>query len=187
METSLQRIVGSDVPVFKRIDGILKFPNKLQIPNSSDDVNNSRIQVGSYFTYTPSDNWAVRVRGTILDMSHAQKIWGSIKAVQVDDSSSSDGQTDPKTIIQDFFKGFPATTIKYRKLFMDEYSVGLLGNATITVDNKKYKLTVGYLTRGEAGQLYLFGYEDNKSGVQQELIDLLIGSGVYGDSKIKIE
>lgn len=184
METSLYAVEGETVPSFHTIDGQIKFPNKLQIPYSKEDINNSNIMVGSMFKYTPSDNWLVRLKGATLEVSHPSRIWGTIKAVSVDEPVP---EPQMKPLLQGFFKGFPATTIEYRKIFMEDQVVGLIAKAKIPVNKKEHVVNVGFMTRGEYGQLFLFDYEDNKTGVQQELIDLLISSGTFADSKVKLE
>lgn len=184
METSLRVVEGSNIPTFETIDGLIKFPNKLELPNSSNDVNNSNMVVGSRFKFTPSSNWLVRMEGASMHATHPSSIWGTIKAITVKNSLS---ESEMKPLLQGFFEGFPSTTITYRKAFMDDRVVGLLAKAPITVDGKEYVVNVGSLTRGDYGLLILFVYEDNGMGVQQELIDLLIGSCSVGEAKLKLE
>jgi hypothetical protein len=183
-ENSLKTVAGAVVPTFETIAGKIQFPNKLTLPDSRDDVNNSNMMVGSRFKFTPSNNWIANMNGTTLEVSHPSKIWGSIKAVIVRDGVAEDKM---QPMLQAFFTGFPATTIKYRKVFMDDRTVGMIASAPIEVDAKPYVINVGFATRGENGVMTLFAYEDNKSGVQQELIDLFVGSATYGDVKIKLE
>jgi hypothetical protein len=183
-ETSLKTIEGSDIPTFGTIDGKINFPNKLMLPNSKDDINNSNIMVGSRFKYTPSSNWLTKMNGATLDLTHPAKIWGSIRSVAVKEVIT---EVAMQPLLKTFFSGFPATTITYRKIFMSDRVSGMLATANMVVDKKPYVTTVGFLTRGEIGQLYIFTYEDNKSGVQQELIDLLIGTATNGETKISIE
>lgn len=185
IESSLQNVEGKTAPQFKTIDGVIKFPNKLTIQDAVEDINNSFIRVGSKFQFTPSDNWLVKMRGSEMDLVHPSLIWGSIKAIAVGDDSVQ--EQDMQNIVKRFFNGFPATNITYRKVFMDDRVVGMIAKATITVDNKPNVVNVGFIVRGENGVLLLFNYQDNKSGVQQELIDLLISSGKYGDYSVKLE
>lgn len=183
-DSSLQVVDGKTVPEFVTIEGKLKLPNRLKLPNASDDANNSNILVGSQFKYTPSSNWLVKMNGATLELTHPSKIWGTVKAVKVLESVL---EPEMQGILQSFFSGYPTTTISYRKVFMDDRVVGMIADAEITVDSKPYMLNVGFVTRGEFGQLYLFTYEITEQAVQQELIDLLVNSGRYGDSKIAIE
>lgn len=183
-ETSLREVETSDVPVFEKIDGKIVFPNKLELPDSADDVNDSFIRVGSRFTLVPSNNWQMVLTGTNLELSHPMKIWGRVKAVAVKEPVP---EKDMQGLLQKFFKGFPSTTVSYRKLFMDERVTGMLASADIKVDNKPYNLNVGFVTRGENGLLFLFTYEITDKGVQQELIDLLLGTVRYGDVYLKLQ
>ena len=130
--TSLQRVEATQVPEFWLIDGDFIAPNPLNIPNTKDSVNDSFVQIGQVFTLKPSDRWIFSVQGTTYEMSHPNNIWGKIRAL-----SSTDGEIikveDGKTLVQSFFIGYPATEIKYKKMFIDETAVGTLGTAEITV------------------------------------------------------
>jgi hypothetical protein len=183
-ESSLRTVEGSTTPAFETIDGKIQFPNKLVLPNSKDDVNNSNVMVGSKFKFTPSNNWHINMNGSVMEVNHPAKIWGTIKAITVKEVVP---EANMKSILQGFFNGFPATTITYRKVFMDDRVMGMIASATITVDKKPYVVNIGFVTRSENGILTLVAYEDNKSGVQQELVDLFIGSATYGETKIKLE
>lgn len=183
-ETSLREVEGSTVPTFETIDGKIKFPNSLVVPNSNEDINNSYVQVGTKFKFTPSSNWLYSLKGATLNVNHPSKVWGSIKAISVADLVL---EADMQPMLQKFFEGFPGTTITYRKVFIEDRISGMIAKSAIPVDGKEYMLNVGFVQRGEYGILLLFAYEDDKSGVQQELIDLLLSSGVYGDESIKLE
>ena len=184
-ESSLRQVEGSVVPIFETIDGVIKFPNPLVLPNSKDDVNNSTIRIGSRYTVTPSSNWRLSLDGTTLNVAHPSKIWGSLKSV----TYTGDGLTeeDMRSILQSFFKGFPGTTLTYRKLYIDDRLTGLLVRAPIEVDQKEYVVNVGVNARNEYGFLMLFAYEKTDDAVQQELVDLLIRSMKFGDSSVKLE
>lgn len=184
IESSLRIIEGSTVPEFQTIEGKIKFPNSIKVPDSNGDVNKSNIMVGSMYRFAPSTNWQVRMNGANLSLAHPSKVWGEIKAITVKEYIPEDNM---KSVVQPFFTNFPATNIKYRKIFMDDRAVGLLARADITVDKKPHVVNVGFLTRGEYGLIFLFDYEDNNTGVQQELVDVLISSGFVGDTPIRLE
>lgn len=185
VETSLKEVEGSNTYAFETIEGKIKFPNKLTIDETQNDANTSYIQVGSTFKYKPSDNWVVRMKGSTMELNHSARIWGNIKSVTYDGERLDEAVMKAK--LQGFFNKFPKTTIEYRKIYMEENVVGMLAKANITVDKKPHVVNVGFLTRGETGQLYLFDYEDDQSGVQQELVNLLISSGYVGDTQLTLE
>jgi len=189
-ETSLQRVEGSEVPEFWLIEGDFIAPNKLAIPETFDDVNNSNIQIGTIFKFIPSENWLIAIKGTTVEFSHPSKIWGKVKALGHNERIAS--ESEMKQIIQNFFIGYPSTTISYRKIFMDDMVAGYMGKAAITVKDteagteKEMILNVGFAQRGDYTISFLFA-NDKESMVAQELIDLLLRSITFGDSKMKIE
>lgn len=183
-DTSLQVIEGSKVLEFKYIDDKLILPNKLQLPFSFEDVNNSHVMVGSMFKFKPSSNWVSRLEGTTLHLNHPSKIRGVIKSVGSKERVEEGAMKD---IIQPFFADFPSTTINYRSLFVDDYTTGIMARADIQVEGKKHMLSAGFVTLGEYGLLFSFEFEDDGSGTQEELIDLLLSSGRYGDMSLKLE
>lgn len=183
-ETSLQAVEGSTQLQFMFIADRIVFPNKLQLPDSSDDISNSNIMVGSKFRFVPSDNWLSKMRGSQLDLNHPAKIWGSIKGVILKEKIT---EANMQPLLQQFFIGFPSTTITYRKVFIEDAVAGMLASAPITVEGKDFVVTVGFAQRAENAVLFLFTHEDDKSGVQKELIDLLLRSGTYAESRIKLE
>lgn len=184
-ETSLQTIEGSLVPEFKLLDDKIVFPNKLELPDSDDDINNSNIMLGSKFKFVPSNNWIIKMQGATLNLSHPSDISGVMRSVAIKEPLTDEDIM--KELIQNFFIGFPATTIQYRKVFIGDRVGGMQGSATITVDGKENCVIVGFVQRSENAILYLFDYIDNKSSVQTELIDLFINSGSSGDSKVILE
>ena len=130
-ETSLQRVEGSNVPQLWLPEGDFMAPNALQIPGTGETVNDSQIRIGPAFVFKPSDRWLMVSQGTTFELSHPQKIWGKIKALSIDDDALEN--VNMQNIIKDFFVGYPATTIKYRKIFIDEYERGCMGKATVTM------------------------------------------------------
>lgn len=184
-ETSLQTVEGSLVPQFVTIDEKVIFPNKFELPNSNDDVNNSNIMVGSKFKFIPSNNWITKLQGATLQLSHPSHINGVLRSVAIKEVIKEEEVM--KQIIQDFFVGFPATTINYRKVFLADKVAGMQGVANIEIDGKPSVVTIGFAQKSENALMYLFVYEEDNSAVQSELIDLFINSGSYGDSKIKLE
>ena len=242
-QSSLQVVDGKIVPEFFLINDKLVLPNKFELPMSYDDVSNSNVMVGSRFKFVPSDNWITKMSGSALHLSHPSKIWGTIKGVSIKERLAV-GQYQP--MLQQFFTGFPATTITYRNIFIEDSQAGMVATAPIKVketikkevypeeeqeveetskevettvekdakvetdvantepvkaeDVKKVEpviveetiekdmvLVVGFAQRGETATTFLFAYEDDKSTVQKELIDLLIRSGSFGDSRLKLD
>ncbi len=183
-DTSLREVEGSKVPKFETIDGKIVFPTKLEMPNATEAVNHSYIQVGDKFRFSPSNNWQLRMQGSTLEVSHPLKIWGNIKAINMPEEVA---QEPLKNMLQAFFKKFPATTISYREVFIDGRNAGMIAKAPLTVDEKPFVVNVGVIQKGEYALLVLMAYEDNQTGAQQEMLDLLLSSGLYGDYKITLE
>lgn len=187
-KSSLFTVEGSGVQEYVTIDNLIKFPKDVGVVDTDDDVANSFLRIGSAFSYAPSNNWEVRIDGATAHFNHPQKVWGSIKAIKVDSGAVDDpGVEQSLAGIQNFLEGQPVTNQKTRKVYMSEYHTGYLVSGEMTVDKKKYVVNVGSLIYGDYGSLYLFVYEDNQTGVQQELIDLLISSGNYGDTSIMLQ
>ncbi len=180
IQTSLRVISGGAVE-FTKLNDKLVMPNTLRLPKSSEDVSNSNMMVGSRFRFVPSNNWVARMRGSLLELNHPAKIWGSIKAAAVRDRLA---EATLQSLLRDFFVGFPATVINYRRVFMEDALAGMVASAPITVDGKAHVLIVGIIQRGEQAVMLLFTYEEDNSGVQRELVDSLIRSGLHGHSRI---
>ncbi len=183
-QTSLYTLEGASVPTFQTIEDKIVFPNRLMLPASSDDANNSFIQLGSTFKFMPSNNWVVRMQGTTMEVSHPSKISGSLRAVKIKDLVPEESMQD---LLKGFFNNFPATNIQYRKVFLADRLAGLIAFANIEIDGKPNVVNVGFVQRGDFAVIKLFVFEDDETGVQQELIDLLISSGRYGDNYITLE
>lgn len=184
VDSSLQIIDESGSLEFFKLEDKIIFPNELSLPDSSTGVSDSIVRVGSSFAFTPSDNWVTKIKGSEVQFNHPANVWGSIKSVSLSETVPFESY---KPIIQGFFSRFPKTNIAYRSLFLDEYELGVLARAEIKVDKKDHVLNVGFVSRGEVGVLFMFDYEDNKTGIQQELVDTLIGSGTLSNTKIKLD
>jgi hypothetical protein len=96
-----------------------------------------------------------------------------------------------KNIIRTFFEDFPSTTIDYRKIYIDDNTVGMMGKALITVTDeesveKSMVLNVGFAQRGENTLNFMFLHE-KENVVGQELVDLLLTGTKYADDNLKLE
>lgn len=186
--SSLITVEGSGVQEYVTIDNMIKFPRDVGVIDTDDDVANSFMRIGSAYTYSPSNNWETRIDGATAHFNHPQKVWGSIKAIKINNTAIDDpGVVQSLEGIQNFLAGQPITNQKTRKIYMSEFHTGYLVSGDMIVDKKKYVVNVGSVLYGDYGSLFLFVYEDNQSGVQQELIDLLITSGKYGDTGIMLQ
>lgn len=175
-DTSLRVIDGTSRALFGTVEGQLKFPNELKIPNSSVDSNDSRIQVGSKFTFAGTGEWQFKFDGTKLNLQHPQKIWGQIKSVAIQNVDTVNGV---KAILQSFYKGFPATNITYQNVFIGSNLSGILSQAAINVDRKDYQVITGVIESRDTALLVLFVYKDEGNGVQRELINSYLSTGMY--------
>lgn len=128
--TSLQRVEGSEVPELWLPEGDFIAANPLVIPFTTDGVNDSYVQIGQKFVFRPSDRWSLISQGATYEFGHPQKIWGKIRALSASDRVPAE---EMQQIVQNFFVGYPATTITYRKVFIDDNIVGMIGKAQVTV------------------------------------------------------
>ena len=182
---SLKEVGAGGTLEFQSIEDKLIFKNGLKLDYSSADVSTSLVQIGSGFSFSPSNNWFLKTTGSQVDLMHPAKVWGTLKSVKYDgDLMQVDAM---RGTLQQFYLGFPKTTLTYRNIFVGDYQRGLLSSASVTVDKKPYVVNAGFLTYGDKGVIMLFAYEDNQTGVQQELIDVLVRTGVYGSETIKLE
>lgn len=186
VENSLFSIDGKPNGEFKLVDGKINFPKSLMFPEGTSalDASNSLVRVGSKFIYYPSDSWLVNVRGTTLNFSHPADIWGSIRSVKMLDVMTVDQM---KAQFTAFFKPFPSTNISYKDVFLDDTLVGMIATAPIKVEGADHVVTAALVFKGDFGQIILFDYKDNKSGLQQELINALIKTGTSGDFTLKFD
>lgn len=150
-ETSLQRVEGSNVPELWLMEGDFIAPNPLIIPDTVDGVSDNYVQIGSRFVFRPSDQWIMSSRGAIYEFGHPEKIWGKIKALTVKELVP---EAQMKQLISDFFVGYPATSVIYRDIFLDERVVGKMGKAEITVkyEDKTINTTQGSENQGSENQ-----------------------------------
>ena len=134
---SLQRVKGQYVQELWLIDGDFVAPNPLDVPNTKDSVNDSFVQIGQKFAFRPSDRWMLMSQGATYEFSHPQKIWGKIRALS---RTNTDKVTDEdmRNIVQQFFLTDEAkypnlSEITYRRAYIDDYQVGVIGKAQFTV------------------------------------------------------
>lgn len=187
-ETSIQRVEGTEIPEFWFRAGGFVAPNKLTLPNTSEDINNTAIQLGSRFKFSPSERWVLKSKGTTLEVAHPERIWGTVKALAHKERL---GEDQYKVLLQGFFKGYPKTTVTYRNVYIEDNVVGMMARANLTIKDSKgvatpMILNVGFAQRGDHSLVWMF-LHDSKSANGQELIDLLLRSGQYGESKLKLE
>lgn len=179
--TSLQKVKGKDTPEFWLREGEFIAPEALKIPTITEDTGAPCVKLGSKFTVEPSSSWLLSLKGTQVEMSHPQKIWGKMKAYKVEERIKAEEQY--MQIVKGFFEGdaekYPATTIRYKKVFIGGKLAGMLGTADYTMhtekgEEKEVTIEVGYAQRAEYGLQWLFLYDRQESGVNKELISLLL-------------
>lgn len=186
--SSLTEIAGSGAIEFNTIEDMIKFPTPLTVPMASADSNATTIRIGSNFFITPSDNWFVRLNGTTANFQHPSKIWGKVKTIRVnypDDEYPT--VNDIKRQVDKFYTKFKSTDITYRRVFFGGQAKGVLSKAKITVDKKTHYLNVGYFLKGDYAVLIMFDYEENNTGVQQELIESLLNTINSGGNDLRLE
>ena len=131
--TSLQRVKGKYVQELWLIDGDFIAPNGITIPGTVDSVNDSYILIGQRFTLKPSDRWTMVSKGTTWEFNHPQRIQGKIKAFARKNTDKISDE-DMRGIVQNFFLSEEAkypnlSEINYRKCFIDDNQVGVIGKA----------------------------------------------------------
>lgn len=186
VESSIRKVDGENRLYFEKIEGDIVFPNALTVPGAKDDVNNSYIQIGTIFRYKPSNNWVTRLVGTTLELSHPSKISGTLKSIGVLNVLP---EAEVRQVLQNFYQGFPSTTVNYRKVYLDTATIGLISTTTMDVEGKEHGLTVGYFGVGEYGLLLTLQYEkaEDNGFIQQELVDTLVKSIMVADRSIALE
>lgn len=186
--SSLQYVEASKVPQFVTIDSQIIFPNKLELPSISTDVNNSMVRVGSLFNFSPSENWQFKLKGTTLECVHPANIWGTLTSYSQRERLELAAFKD---FLQGFYTGWPATTITYRNIYVGDSLCGMLSKADIEVtDNgttKTMTINVGFIQLGDYALQFIFANDKTDTAVQQELIDLFLTSGTIGNNTFKLE
>lgn len=182
--TSLQTVNGELLPKFVTIDGNYVFPDTIDVPGATADAAKTFIQVGSRFKFTPSNNWVVKLGGSQIDLQHPAKVYGTIKALNVDDIVQIDVINEE---LKSFYSQWTSTSVTYKKAFIDDSNVGMLSYATTTFNDKPTGVVNGIIQRGDAAFSFIFVYEDDYTGVQVELIESFIRSGSFGSDLITIE
>lgn len=183
--TSLQTVDGKIVPEFFFVEDKVVFPNAFEVPGATVDTDVTKVNIGSNYTFSPSNNWAIKIDGSTLYVNHPSKIWGTIKAIKTEDAIYDEAVM--KDLLQKFFVGMPATTVSYKKLYMNGTLTGMVATAPFTVEGLSYCVNVGFNNYGDNGISFLFADEDDKTGVQQELIETLLKSGAVGSTSIAFE
>lgn len=184
--SSLVDVTGAGNYEFQTIDSRIKFPSALTLQGSNIDSNQTLVRVGSQFIFTPSNNWIVQLNGTTVNFAHPAKIWGTVKAITANYDQAPNAEFYRQNI-QNFYRGFPKTNIVYKRLFLGDTVRGMISTANITVDKKPHVINAGVVYRNGFGILFIFDYEDNKQGTQQELLDLLLSSASISGEQLKIE
>lgn len=187
MTTSLQKVDGKIVPEFRFVEDTLVFPNKLELPGAKIDVATTKINVGSKYSFSPTDKWATRMEGSAVHVNHPTKIWGTLKALNIEDIEGLRSEDVKKDLLQQFFVGFPATNITYSKIYIDENNTGMMAYAPITVEEQNYGVIVGFNIRSPYSLSFLFTFADDGSGVQRELVNSLLKTVQYGSSQLAFE
>lgn len=186
--TSMSEVKGTGDIEFSTINQIIKFPNKLVIPQSSPDITYSSIKFGSRYSIKPSSNWVAQIDGAKLNLEHPSKIRGSIKSVRVSyDDDHYPTVKDIQKQVTKFYNGYKKVPITYRSIFYGEKVRGVLSTAQITVDKKKHVINAGYFLDGDYSVTFIIDYEENNTGTQQELVESLLTTITHNGNTLKLE
>ena len=150
---------------FTLIEGVFVAPTPFSLEGSHADVGAARISVGTRFNLRLQGSWFVGSAGGKLELHHSEGISGVFRPVNIKELIPVNQM---QTILSNYHKGFPGTTLTYRRLFLGGRQAGLLSQATVNIEGDYYELVVGFVQRGE--HAILFKFLHGGSNIEREIL-----------------
>lgn len=188
--SSLQVIDGTVDPVMKYVEQSFVFPTAMRVDGTTEDYNNTALQLGSSFKIVPSNNWVTKIQGVQANFSHPLGIIGTIKALNAEELYLEDLGVDYKTLSASFVQGIPTDTIRYSNLYLEDSIVGAMATADIKMElqHNKSHLVTGLVHHGDNALTFAFVVDSgDNNNTAMEMVRLLVSSIKKGDVSISIE
>lgn len=199
LETTLKGVTDYEVPqaaievlpdgtgreTFKSIDGLVKFPVPFEYPGSTQAPNTSSVSLTQNIKFVPTPNWLIRQDGTKVELNHTTDIQGVIKAGAIKEMYSREEMEG--TVFGTFFAGWPATTITYNRLFLDDQWWGMQAKCSTRIDGGPAQFVCGMLGLGEQCFTYMFLYSGEPDKVKDETILSLLKTVKMLNRDLRVE
>lgn len=188
--SSIQVIDGTMSKEMKYIDQSFVFPTAMRVEGTTEDYNNTALQLGSSFKIVPSNNWISKIQGVQANFSHPLGIIGTMKALNAEDFYLDELATDYKTLSASFVQGIPTDNIKYSNLYLEDSIVGAMATTSVKMELERNSsfLVTGFVHHGENALSFAFLVDSgDNNNTAMEMVRLLVSSIKKNDVSITIE
>ena len=198
-EKLLKGIQGEEVPsaaisamgdgtgrlTFNSFQNKIIFPKPFEYPGSTQISNTASVNITQSLNVAPTNNWALKLSGTTLELEHTSGISGKITAGEIRELYPRETMQDE--VFTQFFAELPPDTVKYSKLFLDDNWWGLQAMSPTFIDSEDAFLRVGMAGIGEQCFTYSFVYKGKQDAGKDEVILTLLKTMKLFGQTLRVE
>lgn len=176
---------GTGRLTFNSFHNKIIFPTPFEYPGSTQISNTASVNITKSLKVAPTSNWALRLKGTELELEHSSGISGTIKAGMIKEMFPREPMQEE--IFAPFFEELPPDTVKYSKLFLDDNWFGLQAMTPTFIDSEEAYLRMGMLGIGEQCFTYSFVYKGKPDAGKDEIVLSLLNTIEMFDQNLRVE
>ena len=176
---------GTGRLTFNSFQDKIIFPKPFEYPGSTQISNTASVNITKSLKVAPTSNWALRLKGTELELEHASGISGTIKAGMIKEMFPRESMQEE--VFAPFFEELPPDTVKYSKLFLDDNWWGLQAMTPTFIDSEEAYLRMGMLGIGDQCFTYSFVYKGKPDVGKDEVILTLLKTVKLSEQTLRVE
>lgn len=170
---------------FNSYDAKIIFDPSFQYPGSQQVAASGSVNIVDNISITPGSNWAFKLNGSTLELSHTSNISGTIKVGAVTELYNKELlQGD---VLAPWFERVPQSGLVYNNIFLNDTMWGVQATTPTTIDSEDAFLRVGMLAFGDYSVVYVFVYRGLQDVNKDESIKSLLNSMVILGQNFSVE
>lgn len=178
---------GTGRLTFTSVNDTIKLPVEFVYPGSQQAPSTSSVNISEAISIRPTSNWTVKVSGTKIELYHSSGVSGVITVGTLDREAQKTQAADLQEHLNTFFSKLPPETIKYNRIYLDDYWCGMDAISHTFIDSADAMIRCGLFGYGEVSGQYMFVYTGSQDAAKDEVILSLVKTMKVWNSNISIQ
>lgn len=191
LEATIRALSGSDANdvissintgVVNEIKGTLALPEQMKFNGFAEAPGEGKLIIAQNVGISPSNNWAVKVKGSTVELGHQSGIHGVIKIGTIQDMIKPE-QLD-NDVLKPFYNKLAKGGVTYKNIFTGDVCWGRQVQFTTSIGNETGVVTAGAIAVNGVAVMYTFAYKGNLDSTKNELIEILLKTMTIGGLQV---
>lgn len=163
----------------------IKFDRDLRYPNSVNVGTSGKIMITENVEIIAMDNWSTSLKGTTLELEHANNISGSINVSGID-TLIEEGNVRSEAL-EPWMSQMDASNITYSDIFVTDLRYGDQATMEVLIDGEASYLRCGIIPYADSAITYVFVYDGKRDVTKEESVKSVLNSMAIYQNHVKVE